>query len=169
MKPALAQPLLGIKALAVAAVGAYFLTNLWELLAGYALVVAVPVAAWSGIFVSDILIRRIAYHEISLSRGYGFYKAINWVNLSGWLVASALGFGLTYSQMPGFGWAGYLADLMVNQEFWSATSLGIIIAFAFGSLVPVLTGIPRIKKQEAEVLAIEARRDDLKDIFGLAD
>ncbi len=169
MKPALAQPLLGLKALAVAAVGVYFLTNLWELLAGYALVVAVPVAAWSGIFVSDILIRRIAYHEISLSRGYGFYKAVNWVNLSGWLVATALGFGLTYSQVPGFGWTGYLADLMVNQEFWSATSLGIIIAFAFASLVPVLTGIPRIKKQEAEVLAIEARRDDLKDIFGLAD
>jgi hypothetical protein len=35
--------------------------------------------------------------------------------------------------------------------------------------LPVAFGIPRIKRQESEVLAIEARRDDLKDIFGLVD
>ena len=131
--------------------------------------IGVPVAAWSGIFVSDILIRRIAYHEISLSRAYGFYKSVNWVNLSAWVAGSGLGYGLIYSEQLGFGWTGYLADLMVNQEFWATTSFGLIIAFAFGSLVPVVAGIPRIKRQEAEVLAIESRRDDLKDIFGLAE
>jgi hypothetical protein len=81
----------------------------------------------------------------------------------------ALGFGLIYSEQLGFTWTGYLADLMVNQDFWRATSFGIIIAFAFGTLLPLVFGIPRIKRQESEALAIEARRDDLKDIFGLAD
>lgn len=169
LSPALAQPLLAILALVVSALGTFYVSDLWSLLTGYALLLAVPVAAWSGIFVTDILIRRIAYHEISLSRGYGFYKAVNWVNLSGWLVSTALGFGLIYSNQVGFGWTGFLADSMVNQEFWRVTSFGIIISFAFSCLLPVVFGIPRIKRQESEVLAIEARRDDLKDIFGLVD
>lgn len=169
LRPALAQPLLAILALVVSVLGTFYVSDLWSLLTGYALLLAVPVAAWSGIFVTDILIRRIAYHEISLSRGYGFYKSVNWVNLSGWLVSTALGFGLTYSNQVGFGWTGFLADSMVNQEFWRVTSFGIIISFAFSCLLPVVFGIPRIKRQESEVLAIEARRDDLKDIFGLVD
>ena len=129
----------------------------------------VPMAAWAGIFISDILIRRIAYHEISLSRSYGFYKSINIVNLLGWIVATAAGFGFTYIEQSGFAWTGYIADQLVNQDFWKTTSFGIVITFAFASLIPVLLGIPRIKRQEAEVLAIEARRDDLKDIFGLVE
>ena len=169
LQPALAQPLLGLVAVAAAFVGSWYLSDIWSLLHGYVLIAAVPVAAWSGIFVTDVLIRRIAYHEISLSRGYGFYKSVNWVNLSGWVIATALGFGLIYSDQSGFGWTGYVADATVNQEFWSTTNFGIIIAFAFGSLLPVVLGIPRIKRQESEVLAIESRRDDLKDILGLVD
>lgn len=169
LKPALAQPILGLISAAAAVAGVILIPDLLILIRDYALLIGVPVAAWSGIFVSDILIRRIAYHEISLSRAYGFYKSVNFVNLSAWVVGSALGYGLIYSEQAGFGWTGYLADLMVNQEFWATTSFGLIIAFAFGSLIPVVAGIPRIKRQEAEVLAIESRRDDLKDIFGLAE
>jgi purine-cytosine permease-like protein len=169
LKPALAQPILGLISAVAAVAGVILIPDLLILIRDYALLIGVPVAAWSGIFVSDILIRRIAYHEISLSRAYGFYKSVNWVNLSAWVVGSALGYGLIYSEQAGFGWTGYLADLMVNQEFWATTSFGLIIAFAFGSLIPVVAGIPRIKRQEAEVLAIESRRDDLKDIFGLAE
>lgn len=169
LRPVLAQPILGLVALALAAGAELFIVDPVSLIADYAIILAVPVAAWSGIFISDILIRRIAYHEISLSRGYGFYKAVNWVNLSAWVAATILGFGLIYSDQSGFGWTGYIANQMVNQDFWRVTSLGVVIAFAFSSLVPVVTGIPRIKRQEAEVLAIESRRDDLKDIFGLVD
>jgi hypothetical protein len=169
LKPAVAQPIIGVLVFAIAAAGIYYLADVWALTADYARVAAIPVAAWAGIFISDILIRRIAYHEISLSRGYGFYKSINFVNLIGWIVATVLGFGFTYIQQNGFSWTGFIADHLVNQDFWKTTSFGIVIAFAFASLLPVLLGIPRIKRQEAEVLAIEARRDDLKDIFGLVE
>jgi purine-cytosine permease-like protein len=169
LKPVLAQPLLGLIVAAVAAVLLYFNTDVWLLFGDYSRIVAIPVAAWSGIFISDILIRRIAYHEISLSRGYGFYKSFNWINLVGWLVATGLGFGFTVINQNGFAWTGFVSERLVNPEFWSTTSFGIVIAFAFASLLPVAFGIPRIKRQEAEVLAIEARRDDLKDIFGLLE
>lgn len=169
LKPAVAQPVIGLLVLALAGLGIYFIADVWKFTGDYAHIAAIPVAAWAGIFISDILIRRIAYHEISLSRGYGFYKSVNWVNLTGWLVATAAGFGFTYVDQAGFGWTGFIVDQLVNQDFWKTTSFGIVIAFAFASLLPVALGIPRIKRQEAEVLAIEARRDDLKDIFGLVD
>lgn len=167
--PGYAQPILGLLSLTGAFFAIVYITDLWGVIAGYAMIAAVPVAAWSGIFITDVLIRRIAYHEISLSRGYGFYKSVNLVNIIGWAISTAIGLGLIYSNQPGFAWTGYLADLMVNSEFWAATSFGIIIAFSVSCLLPVLFGIPRIKRQESEVLAIESRRDDLKDVLGLAD
>lgn len=167
--PGYAQPILGLLGLTGAFFAVVYITDLWGVIAGYAIIAAVPVAAWSGIFITDVLIRRIAYHEISLSRGYGFYKSVNLVNIIGWAISTAIGLGLIYSDQPGFAWTGYLADLMVNSEFWAATSFGIIIAFSVSCLLPVLFGIPRIKRQESEVLAIESRRDDLKDVLGLAD
>ena len=169
LKPWLAQPILGAIVLALGVAGVYYLTDPWVIIADYARLIAIPVAAWAGIFISDVLIRRIAYHEISLSRGYGFYKSVNVVNIIAWAVATAVGLGFTYIEQVGLTWTGYIADQLVNQEFWAATSFGIIITFAFASLVPVLFGIPRIKKQEQEVLLIESRRDDLKDIFNVAE
>lgn len=171
LKPVIAQPLLGMLFLVLACYGLVRLgeAGVWFNLAGYAMVAAVPVAAWSGIFAADILIRRIAYHEVSLSRSYGFYKSVNIVNLLGWLLATAIGLGLVRSELVEFSWTGYLSNYFVNSDFWQLSSAGVIIALAIGLLLPVIFGIPRIKRQEAEVLAIEARRDDLKDIFGLVE
>ena len=169
LKPGLAQPILGVLVLALGIAAVFYLAEPWQFISDYARLVAIPVAAWSGIFISDVLIRRIAYHEISLSRGYGFYKPANVINLIGWSVATTIGLGFTYIEQPGLTWTGFIADQLINQDFWATTSFGIIIAFAFASLLPVLLGIPRIKKQEQEVLLIESRRDDLKDIFNLAE
>jgi hypothetical protein len=171
LKPVIAQPILGVLFAAGAVyefirVGA---SGIWYNLSGYALVVGIPVAAWSGIFVADILIRRIAYHEISLSRSYGFYKTFNFSNLIGWLLSSAVGLGLVKSGLPEFTWTGYLIKYVGKEEFWVNTSVAVIASFALALLFPVILGIPRIKRQEQEVLAIEARRDDLKDVLGLVD
>jgi hypothetical protein len=170
-KASIATPVIAIVAIAMAVLGLSYLgaSGFWFNLQGYALFLAVPVAAWSGIFVSDVLIRRIAYHEVSLSRSYGFYKAVNITNTAGWLLAVALGWGLLKSDLVEFEWLGYLADLTTNAEFWAQSNFGVVIAFAIGLLLPVAAGIPRIKRQEQEVLAIEARRNDLRDVLGLVD
>jgi len=167
---------LGIIATAIGALVLAFLglqyfgpSGVWSNLQGYCLVIGVPVAAWSGIFVSDVLIRRIAYHEVSLSRSYGFYKRVNWVNVAGWAFSVLIGYGLLKSDLKEFQWIGYFSNFASNSEFWRQGNLGLVIAFAFSLLFPVLFGIPRIKKQEAEVLKIEARRNDLKDVLGVLD
>ncbi len=170
------KPLLGQIVIAVLVVGGAFSFGLFvasesalKILIDYALALAIPVSAWIGIYTSDVLIRRIAYHEISLTRGYGFYKAVNLANLIGWALAVAVGWGLISSNQPGLTWLGYLTAQLPSAGFWSATNFGIIIALALGLLLPVALGIPRIKRQEAEVLAIEARRDELKNMFEAMD
>ena len=170
-KVSIATPVIAIAAIAMAVLGISHLgaSGFWFNLQGYALFLAVPVAAWSGIFVSDVLIRRIAYHEVSLSRSYGFYKSVNITNTAGWLLAVALGWGLLKSDLVEFEWLGYFADLTANAEFWAQSNFGVVIAFAICLLLPVAAGIPRIKRQEQEVLAIEARRNDLRDVLGLVD
>jgi NCS1 family nucleobase:cation symporter-1 len=170
-KVAIATPVIASLATLLAVVGLARLgsAGFWFNLNGYALVLAVPVAAWSGVFVSDVLIRRIAYHEVSLSRGYGFYKAVNPVNLAGWVAAVVLGWGLLRSDLVEFQWLGYLSNYASNSQFWAQSNFGVVIAFAIGLLLPVAGGIPRIKRQEAEVLMIEARRNDLKNVLGLVD
>ena len=171
VKPSIASPIIAVGAFGLAVAGFSYLgaSGFWFNLHGYAVFLAVPVAAWSGIFVADVLIRRIAYHEVSLSRSYGFYKAVNLTNTLGWLAAVALGWGLLKSDLVEFGWLGYLADLTSNSEFWAQSNFGVVIAFAIGLLLPVSAGIPRIKRQEQEVLAIEARRNDLKNVLGMVD
>lgn len=171
VKVSLTTPVIASVAVALAVLGLSRLgaIGFWFNLHGYALFLAVPVAAWSGVFVSDVLIRRIAYHEVSLSRSYGFYKAANLTNLLGWALAVFIGWGLLRSNLIEFQWLGYLPGLSSNQEFWSQSNFGVVISFAIGLLLPVAAGIPRIKHQEAEVLAIEARRNDLKDVLGLVD
>ena len=169
--PAIASPVIAGVAVLLAVFGLAQLgsAGFWLNLHEYALFLGVPVAAWSGIFVSDVLIRRIAYHEVSLSRSYGFYKAVNPTNLAGWTIAVFLGWGLMKSSLVELQWLGYLSGYASNSIFWAVSNFGIVIAFALGLLLPVAGGIPRIKKQEAEVLQIEARRNDLKDVLGLVD
>jgi len=135
----------------------------------YALICSIPVAAWLGIFTTDTLFRRIAFHEVSLTRSYGFYGNFNWVNLVGWAVASGLGFGFITSSLQEFQWTGFLSKLSVNPPFWSDANLGLALAFAIGVLMPLVLGIPRIRRQEAEVLAIESRRYELRDVIMAGD
>lgn len=137
-------------------------TGLWNNLAGLAVFFGVPVAAWSGIFIGDVLLRRIAYHEVSLSRSYGFYGAFNWINLIGWLVAVAIGSSMVVVKAFGLTLTGLL---IIEPAGSIPANLGLFVAGFVGLLFPLIIGVRRIKAQEREVLAIEARRKDLADIF----
>ncbi len=147
----------------------YSTQGLFYNLKDYALVLSVPVAAWLGIFSADSLMRRIAYHDISLTRSYGFYGNYNWINLFGWILASALGLGMLSSNLQEFGWVGFLARHSVSPAFWAQSNLGVALAFAVGVLVVLCLGVPRIKRQEAEVLSIESRRYELRDVLITAE
>lgn len=164
LKAATGATALGVLVWLIAGLGYRQLAEggIWQNLAGLALGFGVPVAAWAGVFVSDVLLRRIAYHEISLSRAYGFYGAANWANLAFWLLAVILGYSMTAADFFGTHIEG---ALIVEPAGELTANLGLFAAGLIGLLGPLLLGIPRIKRQEREVLSIEARRRDLADIF----
>jgi purine-cytosine permease-like protein len=164
IRPALSQPILVLLTLAVVySVATFSTANLGEIFDAVIAICGVLVFSWAGIFVADISIRKIAYHEVSLTRDYGFYKSINVVNIIAFVLAVALGFGFVTSTISGLDWLGYLGNLASATE-WSEANVGILISLGFSVLFPLLFGRKRIRAQEAEVLAIEARKRDLEHV-----
>ena len=164
IRPALSQPVLFVLVIAAAfAVSTFSSAPFAEILDATIALSGVIVFAWAGVFVADISLRKIAYHEVSLTRDYGFYKAANFTNLSAFVLAVAVGLGFVSSTISGLDWLGYLARL-AGAEAWADANIGFAIALGLSVLFPILFGRKRIRGQESEVLAIEARKNDLENV-----
>lgn len=148
LHPGISQPIIFVLTLLIAAFASSYIN--------YSLL-AVIVLAWAGIFVGDVALRRIAYHEVSLAREYGFYRSWNWVNISGFVIAVAIGLGLVGNVEGIYSWMGYISDDYLTAGIYIAP----LVAFIF----PILFGRKRVKSQEQEVLKIEARKTDLIDVI----
>jgi purine-cytosine permease-like protein len=129
------------------------------------LLAGVVAAAWAGIFVSDALARTRGYHEVSLTREYGFYGKFNFINALGFLLAVALGFGYLNGGPQLSSWTGYLGDLTPEIFELAGSNIGIAMAFGLATLLPVVIGIPRIRKQERNLAELDQRRQELKEFL----
>ena len=111
---------------------------------------AVPVAAWAGIFGGEMMIRSRRFHTASLLARGGAYPNVRWVNLLGLLAFTGVGYGLTTAQMPGLDWQGYLLTALgvSEQSPWAATDVGVIAALLLGVLLPLIAGLPGVRRQE---------------------
>ena len=132
------------------------------------LLAAVVAAAWSGVFISDALVRTRGYHEVSLTREYGFYGRFNLANTFGFLLAIALGFGYLNGGPQLSSWSGYLGDFTPEIFAIAGSNIGIAMAFGLAALFPVIFGIPRIKKQERNLAELDQRRQELKEFLDAA-
>lgn len=164
----------GLLVLVVAAVSLFFVWKIgsdlsWSVLTSYLIFIAVPVLSWLTIFGSDSVLRRTNYHEVSLLRSYGFYGGFNWANLAGWAVATAAGWGFISTSVPELAWVGYLNKLVGTEGLALSSNLGVWVALGISILVPIALTIPRIKTQEAEVVALERRRTELIDVLGISE
>lgn len=114
--------------------------------------VAVPVAAWTGIFGAEMMIRLRRFHAPSLLERGGVYPAVRWVNLIGLLVITGVGYGLTTAEVAGLTWQGYLfAPLGVAADApLAGTDVGVLVALGLGLLLPLVAGIPAIRAQERD-------------------
>ena len=131
--------------------------------------VSVVSASFSGIVVADALIRSRDYHEVSLTRDYGFYGRFNFANLIGFILAVALGFGYLNGTGLISSWTGYLGDFTPAIFDVAGSNIGIAMAFGLAVLFPVLFGIPRIKKQEVKLVELDERREELKEYLDTAN
>ncbi len=145
----------GLAALVVAAVAVLIafggVGGIAELFRDLATTLAVPTAAWAGIFGAEMMIRNRRFETASLLAHGGVYPSVRWVNLIALVVISAIGFGLTSATVGWLGWQGYLFGLLgISLETdLAGTDIGVIVALLLGLLVPLAFGIPSIRRQEA--------------------
>ena len=109
---------------------------------------AVPVAAWAGIFGAETMIRTGRVHSPSLLRSRGVYPAIRWVNLVMLLIITGVGWGFSTATLGGLQWQGYLfTALGVDLTETIATSdPGVLVALVLGLLTPIVAGIPSLRR-----------------------
>lgn len=142
--------LLGVVLAVIAGALALTASGFESVFRDFATTLAVPVAAWAGIFASDTMIRNRRYDTPSLLRRGGIYADVRWVNLSMLVVASIVGFGLTSATVGWLGWEGYLFGLfgVLPGSTLAATDIGVLVALVIGVITPLVSGVPAVRRQE---------------------
>src|ERR1700694_3021227 len=75
---------------------------------GFLITVGVPIAAWCGVFLADLALRKRDYSDTDLYSPAGRYGAFNWVAVGTTAVATFLGWGLvTNTLASALAWQGY--------------------------------------------------------------
>ncbi len=121
---------------------------------GFLITLGVPIAAWCGVFLADLLLRKRDYAEKDLFESGGRYGAINWVAVGTTLVATFLGWGLVTNTFADWlSWQGYLLDPLglgprANGP-WTYANLGVLVALVVGFLGQFILGRSAVARQES--------------------
>jgi NCS1 family nucleobase:cation symporter-1 len=119
---------------------------------GFLTTLGVPIAAWCGIMLADLALRRRDYDEGDLYRPHGRYGDVPLTPLLLTLAATVLGWGLvTNSAASWLDWQGYLLGplgLGGKSGAWAYANLGVLAALALGFLGACALGRGRVRAQE---------------------
>ncbi|EXG79345.1 purine-cytosine permease family protein [Cryptosporangium arvum] len=117
---------------------------------GFLITLGVPIAAWCGIFVADILLRKADYAEAELFTPGGRYGDVRWTSVGLVVVGSAVGWGLVTNTMASWlDWQGYLLGPIGGKDGdWAFANLGVIVSLAIGFIGYLLLGRGAVRAQE---------------------
>ncbi|MDP9028069.1 MAG: cytosine permease [Actinomycetota bacterium] len=137
--------------LAAAAALLFLVSDLSTVVRSLIITLAVPVAAWAGIFAAEMMIRTRRFHTSSLLAPGGIYPRVRWLNLVALVLVSAVSYGFVTSNVVGFRWEGFLftAIGVPPSDPFAASNVGVFVALVLGLLVPLVGGVSEIRRQEA--------------------
>jgi NCS1 family nucleobase:cation symporter-1 len=119
---------------------------------GFLITLGVPVAAWCGIFLADIGLRRREYAEADLFLKRGRYGDVRWMPIILTLAATTIGWGLvTNSAAPWLAWQGYFLGpfgLGGANGPWANANLGVVVALLLGFAGYLALGFRTVHAQE---------------------
>jgi purine-cytosine permease-like protein len=116
---------------------------------GFLITLGVPIAVWSAIFVTDVLLRK-SYHEADLYKVNGRYGSWNMGSISVMAIGTFVGWGfVTNSFASWLSWQGYFLSVIGGKEgAWAYANLGVFFALLIGFIGYYLVARSSIKKQE---------------------
>ena len=117
---------------------------------GFLITLGVPIATWSAIFVTDVLMRKHSYDESDLYKIKGRYGAVNMRSISLMALGSIVGWGFVTNTFAGWlSWQGYFLGVIGGKEGpWAYANVGVILALAIGCVGHLLLGSGQIRRQE---------------------
>ncbi len=131
----------------------FFTTSFIGQFQGFLITLGVPIAAWCGIMLADIALRRRDYAERELFTTRGRYGDIRWLPVLTVVVATALGWGLVTNGLASWlTWQGYLLGpfgLGGKNGAWAFANLGVLIALALGFVVTIVFSRSTVRAEEA--------------------
>ncbi|UJP10187.1 cytosine permease [Microbacterium sp. KUDC0406] len=119
----------------------------------FLITLGVPLAAWAGILIADILRRRKDYDEDALFDAKGRYGAWDWTSIITMVIASLIGWGFVVNNFAAEAawnnWQGYLLGLIGGKDGdWAYANLGVFFALVLSFLVTWFARAGRIRRQE---------------------
>ncbi len=118
---------------------------------GFLITLGVPIATWSAIFVTDVLLRKRAYDEIDLYRLEGRYGIWNFKSLALMAIGSIIGWGFVTNTFASWlSWQGYFLWLIGGKDGgWAYANVGVLLALAVGAGGHYLLARKTISRQES--------------------
>ena len=117
---------------------------------GFLITLGVPIATWSAIFVSDVLMRKRDYDEADLYRVNGRYGSWNLSSLAIMAVGAIVGWGFVTNPFASWlSWQGYFLGVFGGKDGqWAGANLGVAFALAIGFIGYFIFGRRKINSQE---------------------
>jgi purine-cytosine permease-like protein len=120
---------------------------------GFLITLGVPIAAWCGVILADIALRRRDYAESELFTSSGRYGDIRWIPVLAVIVSTVIGWGLVINTSASWlSWQGYLLSpfhLGGKTGAWAFANLGVLVALAIGFVVTGLFSRSAVRAEEA--------------------
>jgi NCS1 family nucleobase:cation symporter-1 len=120
---------------------------------GFLITLGVPIATWSAIFVTDVLLRRKPFVEADLFSISGRYGVWNWRPLLVMAIGTFIGWGFVTNTFASWlSWQGYLLFLIGGKEGpWNFANVGVIFALVVGFAGHLILSHRKIRTQDRAV------------------
>jgi purine-cytosine permease-like protein len=119
---------------------------------GFLITLGVPIAAWCGVMLADIVMRRRDYAEAELYNPGGRYGDIRWFPVGVVIISTVIGWGLVTNGLASWlTWQGYLLGpfgLGGKSGAWAFANLGVLVALVLGFVAQWVYGRSAVRAQE---------------------
>jgi len=130
----------------------FFAHNFLPQFEGFLITVGVLIAAWCGVFLGDLALRRKDYADAELFSNTGRYGDVRLIPVVTTIVTSVIGWGLvTNGGASWLTWQGYLLGplhLGGKSGNWAYANLGVFAALVLSFLVTVIFTSGEVHHQE---------------------